>query len=215
MRFIFSSGILALGCSVLAGCSSENESTGSNDSVAVRLVSADPACASQRAEVPRSAAVSRTIVADGAQVARNENTGPYVAYTMTTHDTTLYLSFAPTLPTSFSTAEAHAAFDYAYVNFDYEQPREYGGSLTFLSSNELLALSDFERFEVVDGALKFRLVRSSADHYSKLLSSYDDDDSNDPVDPETCTGGGDIQGLCACEFAGPPITVTLEGSFRE
>src|SRR6478609_500719 len=100
MRLLLSS-VIWVGCTVLAGCSSEVDQTGSGDSVAVQLVSADSACESQRAQVPRSGAVSRTIAAQGIQVARLDTTGDYVAYTVTTDDTNLYLSFAPTLPASF------------------------------------------------------------------------------------------------------------------
>lgn len=124
------------------------------------------------------------------------------------------MSFAPGLPTSFSTEQAREAFQYAYVEYRYRQSPALGGSLTLLSSNDLLELADFARFEVQSNALSWRLERTSARHYLKELSLYDEDESNDPSPAEACVSD-DIQGVCACEFEGPAILVTLDGMISQ
>lgn len=70
-----------------------------------------------------------------------------------------------------------------------------------------LSLADFERFDVQGGAL----VCTSPDAYSKELSIYDDDKTNDPTPVDACLTG-DIVGACQCEFSGPTVEATLEGS---
>ena len=82
-----------------------------------------------------------------------------------------------------------------------------------LNSSDLLHLSDFDELAVADGLLAWRLVRSTANHYVKALSSYDDDDkTNDPAANATCVTG-DIAGMCTCDFSDPVLEVTLEGTF--
>lgn len=58
----------------------------------------------------------------------------------------------------------------------------------------------------------WRLVRTSPEGYSKELSIYDDDKTNDPAPLEGCLTG-DIVGVCHCEFSGPSVEVAIEGSF--
>jgi hypothetical protein len=80
-----------------------------------------------------------------------------------------------------------------------------------VSTSDLLALTDFERFEVVGTELHWRLVRTSPDHYTKRLSIYDGDRTNDPDPPEACFSD-DIIGVCHCDFSGPAVTVSIEGT---
>lgn len=202
---------VGLGCS---GRSSDpNGDGGAEASVAVTLTTDSASCASQRAQVPRSGAVSATVTGTPETTQRTASAA-YVAYEVNTSDAVLYLSFSADLPTSFSTEQARVAFQYAYVGYGLRQPAAFGGSLTLLSTSELLELSDFERFEVSDGALSWRLSRTSAEHYSKQLSTYDADPSNAPPSSEACLTD-DIQGVCYCDFAGPAIRVTLDGSVPE
>jgi hypothetical protein len=42
-------------------------------------------------------------------------------------------------------------------------------------------------------------------------SSFSEDASNDPTPHDPCTTG-DIRGVCHCEFGGPAIAVTIEGT---
>ena len=135
----------------------------------------------------------------------------YVSYSLTNSELFAYFSFDPALPSQLSTQTAHDMLSYAYVSFNLMQPNDLGGSLQILEASTILQAADFERFEVRDGQLVWRLVRSSAEHYLKRLSIYDDDPTNDPPPGGSCVTG-DIVGECACEFSGPAIAVTLDSA---
>jgi hypothetical protein len=161
------------------------------------------ACRTQQAEIPSSGQVNRTVVP---VLVQRDDTSTYVSYEARASGSEVNLFFAPGLPTSFSTEEARASFQYANIEFDLAQPAGVG--LTLLDLTEILQLSDFERFEVVDGSLSWRLVRS-ATRYSKHLTNALNADN-----PEWCATG-DILGTCDCDCLGPPIQVTLEGTLPE
>jgi hypothetical protein len=180
------------------------------DEVEVTPTSRDVVCRNQRAMVPRSLSVASRVDRTNSMVQRNEDAS-YVAYQVTSDDLFAYFSFTPDLPARPTTDLVRGKLTYAYVTFRARQPAALGGSLTLLSGNDLLALTDFARFEVVDGQLHWRLARQSADHYDKVLSIYDQDPSNDPGPSDICRSD-DIVGLCACEFTGPVVSVTIEGA---
>jgi hypothetical protein len=183
-----------------------------SDWVAARLSTTGPPCTGQRAFVPRAGTTLGTATSGSSEIQRTEQP-IYVSYQVRADGLFAYFSFDPTLPRSnISTETARTKLKYAYVNFGLKQPAEVGGRLTLLSSEDgLLDVGDFERFEVENGQLKWRLVRRSADHYAKMLSIYDQDPTNDPMPRDACVTD-DIVGVCYCDFAGPAITVTLEGT---
>ncbi len=184
--------------------------TASDQLVPVTLVSDGGACAGQQAEVPASGEIYERLSATAAEIQRTANSD-YVSYSGALGETFVYFSFAPTLPNSPATEVAQRSLDYAYVEYSLEQRRELGGSLTLLSGTELLGLEDFEQFEVVGDLLTWKLVRASAGHYPKPLSLYDQDPTNDPPAGGMCVSD-DIVGMCWCEFSGPSIQVTIEGT---
>jgi hypothetical protein len=220
-RARYSVGTLALGLIALGGLGaiacggSSQPGTGQPGVTAVMdqpvtLQTTDAICTGQRARVPSSGAVARAFSAADT-VGQRMPAPEYVAYNMTGSELFAYFSFDPSLPSPLSTQAARDLFSYAYVDFSLKQPADIGGSLQLLSSSTLLALSDFERFEVEDGQLVWRLRRLSPEHYAKALTIYDTDPSNDPHPTDGCVTG-DIVGMCRCEFSGPAITVTLDGT---
>jgi len=207
MRFLgLLSRTVILIAAVLPACSS-----GANeDWVSATLTSSDAVCAGQHAMVPASRAVTRTLTSANAQTLRQPTTN-YVAYQMISDELFTYLAFADTLPAQFSTQEARDQLAYAYVIFKMKEPASAGGSLEILESSDLLHLADFEVLEVRDGQLVWRLRRQSAEHYIKWLSSVDADPTNDPPPGEACFFT-DVGGMCACDFSGPAIDVTIDGA---
>jgi hypothetical protein len=197
-----------------SGCGAEGAAgsgaAGLANGVAAQLRSSGELCLGQKALLPASGTITQTIVATREQGFRtNSSDQRYVSYQVTLEDMFLYLSFAPDLPASFTTAQTLAAFDYAYIQYDLEQPEPVGGSLVLLDSNDLLDSSDFERLEVIGDLLSFRLTRVNAGDYRKRLSNEDLDPS---VDRSLCHTG-DISDRCWCDFSGPPTTITLDGTF--
>jgi hypothetical protein len=205
-RFIRGMVALSMGL-VFAGC---DGSSPVPEQTAVTLLTSSAPCTNQRAVIPDSHEIARSLVASPAQRTRTE-TADYVAYALSMDGVFLYLSFAPGLPASPTTAEAKGGLRYAYVDYRLAQPANIGGSLTLLSDNDLLSVADFERFEVQGGALAWRLVRDSGTGYAKWLSIYDDDPTNDPEPRDACILD-DIVGECVCEFSGPSVRIALEGS---
>lgn len=175
--------------------------------IAVTLRSTEAVCANQRAAIPQSRKLTLAVNASPQRV----DSAVSVSLLVHTEDVMLYLSFAPGFPAEPTTAEARASLEYGYTQVDYRQPSDIGGSLTLLPSSVLFSLADFERFDVQGGALVWRLMRTSAEGYSKELSIYDEDKTNDPVPIDSCLTD-DVVGMCQCEFSGPPVQVTLEGS---
>ncbi|MEO8900258.1 MAG: hypothetical protein ABI488_01550 [Polyangiaceae bacterium] len=200
-------GVLIVLLLAAPGCGSVG-TNGDGDSIPAQLESSEAFCFGQAARLPASRTVQQTVAATPADALRNDGAG-YVAYTVSVENLFLYLSFEPTLPASFTTEQARAAFRYAYVDYQIEQPKAVGGRLGLLSSNDLLALSDFERLELKGGVLSWRLVRTNPGHYTTTLGTADLDPS---VDPESCFTG-DSLGTCFCEFSGPETTVALDGTF--
>ena len=181
-----------------------------DDGVAAQLESGEAFCLGQKAWLPASGKLTQTVAATRAEAIRTDSfDNVYISYRVQREGLFLYLSFAPGLPASFTTTEARAAFRYAYVDYALEQPPAVGSKLAFLTSSDLLTLSDFERLDVNDGLMSFRLARTNMGHYSKRLSVADLDPS---VDPSLCTIG-DISGGCWCEFSGPATAITLDGTF--
>jgi hypothetical protein len=174
----------------------------------VTLVQTSGICVGQQALVPRSRMIEGE--STGSYNTRSE-TNVYVSYQARNGDLFAYFSFDPSLPRTPDSDSVRAMLKYAYVVFHMKQPDGVGGSLQLLSSLALLHLEDFERFEVQHGELKWRLVRQSEEHYPKPLTVYDADRSNDPNPPDDCLSD-DIIGMCWCEFTGPAITVTIDGS---
>ena len=201
-------GLVSIGA--LPACGSETPSDEWLE-VARGATSAAPSCQGERAVVPRSGATARTITGENARASRQEQAGVYVAFQVNNQELFAYFSFAPELPSNPSTDQVRALLKYAYVDFSMKQPSDVGGSLTLLSSNQLLKVTDFERFEVQDGQLSWRLVRRSDESYSKRLSIYDEDVSNDPAPGSGCVTD-DIVGMCYCPFEGLPVTVTIDGT---
>jgi hypothetical protein len=174
------------------------------------------ACQGQRAAVPRSGRVSRSFTRNNSTSARStQSPSVYVAYQLQDTEVFAYFSFDPALPARFSTEQARALLKYAYVGFQLQQPPDLGGRLTLLLTGVLLDVTDFERFEVQDGELRWRLVRPS-EGYHKVLTIYDEDPSNDPVPRlrEDCRTD-DIIGVCHCPFSGPTVTVEIEGAIPQ
>ncbi|HVZ36550.1 MAG TPA: hypothetical protein VG963_29170 [Polyangiaceae bacterium] len=179
---------------------------------AVTLVSTDSICAGQQASVPQSGMVARRLDVGSADLSRMA-TGDYVALSASNDEFFVYFSFDPSLPIAPDTEIARDLLTYAYVDFQLKQSATVGGSLELLSDLTLLHLDDFETFEIRGGQLVWRLARQSSDHYFKFLSLYDQDPSNDPNPSNDCVSG-DILGMCACEFTGPTINVTVDGSLQ-
>jgi hypothetical protein len=192
---------------VLVGC---GDSGPAPEPTTVSLKTSSAPCASQQAVIPDSHAIALSLAASTAHRVRT-NMADYVSYALTMDGAFLYLSFAPNLPAMPTTAELRGGLRYAYVDYRLEQPTEIGGSLTFLSRSDLLAVADFERLEVQNGAIVWRLVRDSGTRYVKWLSIYDEDRTNDPEPRNACILD-DIVGECVCEFAGPSVRIALEGS---
>jgi hypothetical protein len=176
----------------------------------VTLFQTSGICVGQQATVPRSRMVERALTGTTTTASRTE-AAVYVAYQASNSELFVYFSFDPSLPRTPDTQTARAMLKYAYVNFQLKQPDRIGGSLQLLSSGTLLHLEDFASFEVQSGRLKWRLVKQSEEHYAKPLTIYDADPSNDPNPRDECASG-DILGMCFCEFTGPAITVTIDGS---
>ena len=200
--------LLSLFGAVACGGEAASGKPGVGNGVNAQLESHDDYSLGQQAQLPASGVVTQSIVAPRGQTFRS-NSEVYVSYSVEGEGSFLYLSFAPDLAASFTTAEARAAFKDAYIQYDLAQPEAVGGRVALLSSRDLLALSDFERFEVSGSVVSWRLVRTNPGRYSKRLSIADLDPR---VDPSLCTTG-DISGDCWCEFSGPPTTVTLDGTF--
>lgn len=194
-----------------AGSDGTGATAGATGLSEVELVNDYAACAGQRALVPASGEVMQTYASTREETMRTE-TSTYVSYQQHSGGLWLYVSFAPGLPAVISTEEAVAAYRYAYVEFEYPEPPDVGGSLTLLNPSDRLNRDDFDRFEVVEGRMEWRLAWTSTSYW-KELSRYDDDPTNDPGgDPGDCVIG-DVGGRCLCSFRGPAIDVTLEGSF--
>jgi hypothetical protein len=140
-------------------------------------------------------------------------TGDYVALAAAREGALVYFSFQPDLPQHFTTEEARAKLKYAYVGLSHPLPASMGGSVELLSTNQLLHVADFERFEVTAGKLEWALKRTTSTHYIKELTVYDEDPSNDPAEDADCFSG-DIDGACVCEFQGPPTQVVFRGSIQ-
>jgi hypothetical protein len=176
----------------------------------VKLESTQAVCAGQRATVPASGTVERAYQATREQVQRTPSDS-YVAYSVTLDELWIYFSFAPTLPAQPTTEEIRAQLKYAYVAFDLQQPAGLGGALEIVSTNDTFSLDAFEQLEVRDGKLAFRLSRANPGQYLRWLSIYDKDKTNDPPSGADCFVA-DVGGMCACEFSGPPLTISLAGS---
>ena len=178
---------------------------------AVKLESTQAVCAGQRATVPASGTVERTYQATRAQVERTAMSD-YVSYSVNQDGLWFYFSFAAPLPALPSTEQVRAQLKYAYVRFNLEQPAESGGGrLEIVSSSDTFLLAAFDQLEVQNGRLVFRLSRPNPGHYLRWLSIYDEDKTNDPPPGADCFVD-DVGGRCACEFSGPPLTISLAGS---
>jgi len=202
--------VLALiGCIACSGEAANGQSDIGNG-VEAHLESSAAFCFGQKLELPASGSVMRTIVATRGQTYRtNSADHVYVSYHVQAEGIFLYFSFTPDLPASFTTEQARAAFKYAYVEYDLTQPKAVGGRAILINSSDLLTLADFERLEVTDSSVSFRLVRTNPGRYDKRLSSEDLDPT---VDPSLCLTG-DIVGDCWCKFSGPATTLALDGTF--
>jgi hypothetical protein len=169
-------------------------------------------CVGQRAMVPRSRMVARELTGSNTRVSRSEMPVG-VSYEVSNQEAFVYFAFDPNLPRTPDTATVRTMLNYAYVDFRLKQPEGIGGGLELLSGNTILHLEAFERLEVQDRELKWRLVQKSEEHYPKPLTMYDEDPSNDPNPLDECVTG-DIVGMCFCEFTGPAIAVTIDGSLQ-
>ena len=201
--------VLAMVGSIACGGEAANGQSGIGN-VEAHLESSDAFCFGQKAELPASGTVMRSIAATRTQTYRTDsNDHVYVSYRVEAEGIFLYLSFAPDLPASFTTAQARAAFDYAYIEYDLAQPKSVSGRFILLDSSDLLTLADFERLEVSDSSVSLRLVRTNPGVYHKHLSAEDLDPT---VDPSLCVTG-DVSSDCWCEFSGPATTIALDGTF--
>jgi hypothetical protein len=161
--------------------------------------------------VPASGTVERRYQVTRDQVERTAMSD-YVSYSVNQDDLWFYFSFAPTLPARPSTEELRAQLKYASLTFNLEQPvASGGGSLEIVSSTDTFLLAAFDQLEVQDGRLVFRLSRPNPGHYLRWLSIYDEDKTNDPPPGADCFLD-DVGGRCACEFSGPPLTISLAGT---